>query len=380
MYSRLRTSLKQRTHGQRRTHRQRGGAAWYQIPAERASDWDEPLKALGFNFIVGGDRNKESTRNKETYMNEYFMILEKQDELFDAALKIISKKLGLETITSEAIASKASEIDSKREDMLKYVDDVEQLINFALDININKQLGSTKLQQIRTGTDETLSTLLLFPKRLNNVFIQSLANILISLKSNDTFMKQSFLNDEMKHVASVQLRANVEGNALIQTAKSLRDGFFLNQGQTDFIKTINGNNNKFWYELLNQLQIIQSGPIPFELSTDTAASKPCKINLKKATWAQITAHVFLAYISDKLPRILEFFKETCETNILSSQIPRTFIPDPPFDDVTVREVTYKSLLSHMDDTTLQFILHLSYTIQKNEPSVLGELNTPPQSL
>ena len=194
-------------------------------------------------------------------------------------------------------------------------------------------------------------------------------------------MEQSFLNDEMKHVASVQLNANVEGNALIQTAKSLRDGFFLNQGQTDFTNIINGiNNNKFWYELLTYLKSIKSGPTPFELSTDPTASKPCKINLRTATWAQITAHVFLAYNTGKLPTILDFFKETCDTPTLSSDIPRTFIPDPPFDEVTVRGAKYKSLLSHMDDTTLQFILHLSYTIQKNETSVLGELNTPTQSL
>ena len=376
MFRRLRTSQKQRQHSQRHTYKQRGGAPWYQIPAPRAAEWAEPLRQLG---ITAGASDSDK-------MNEYFIALEKQDELFDVAVKLIATKLGLPANYSASDIARISDIDTpaKRTEMLAYVDDVEQLVNLAIDRDDTDTGNLTKLQEIRSARDEPLSTLLLFPKRLNNVFIQSLANILIVLKADQSILRDAALNPTMLYSAAVQYDSNVRGNAYLQTSRNLRDGFFMSQGKRIFnteialvapvvgrVATRADAAPNFWVKLLEAL--IEVNTLT-EADIFKVAVAPCFFNLLYATWAKITAHVFLAYKFNKIDNILQFFKETCiGTGATEGDATRTHIPNKALDKVMVRGSTFETLLSNMDDTTLQYILHLAYTVRKNEATVLQEL-------
>ena len=376
MFRRLRTSQKQRQHSQRHTYKQRGGAPWYQIPAPRAEEWAEPLKQLGF---TSGSSDSER-------MNDYFMALEKQDDLFDAAIKLIAAKLGLPHNYSASDIAGVPDIDApaKRMEMLAYVDDVEQMVQLTIDATA--QRNPTKLQEIRNARDEPLSTLLLFPKRLNNIFVQSLANILIVLKTDQSILKDADRNETMKYSAAVQYDSNVRGNAYLQTARNIRDGFFMSQSKTDFNKEIalvppvvfglptrSADNNNFWVKLLEAL--IKVNNTLTEADIFKVGNDECPFKLiGNAKWADITAHVFLAYKFNKIDNILQFFKGECATTApLADDPARRHFPNKAFDEVDVRGTTFKALMSNMEDTMLQYILHLAYTIRKNEPTVLQEL-------
>jgi hypothetical protein len=382
MFRRLRTSQKQRQHSQRHTYKQRGGAPWYQIPASRAAEWAEPLRQIGISAIPNTDRDIPTKR-----MDEYFMALEKQDELFDIAIKLIAAKLGLPAKYSASDIARIPDIDApaKRTEMLAYVDDVEQLVNLAIDRDETDTDNLTKLQEIRSAGDEPLSTLLLFPKRLNNVFVQSLANILIVLKADQSILRDAALNPTMTYAAAVQYDANVRGNAYFQTSRNLRDGFYMSQGKSEFNKEIalvapvvgrvatrsDTAPPNFWVMLLQELAAVNTLT---EADIFKVNSVGCLFDIIYATWAKITAHVFLAYKFNKIDNILQFFKDTCTTTDPPADDPeRPHIPNKAFDKVDIRGTTFEKLLSNMGDTTLQYILHLAYTIRKNEATVLQEL-------
>jgi hypothetical protein len=397
MYPNVRTTLKARHQNLGRRHtlkagkagkaskasKQRGGAAWYIIPEPRKADWNTYLDAhtdlkAKFGFITGDTRTVE----------QHLQILECQDELFAIARGIIVSKLGLtESYTSQDVVNNVTDINAKRAEMMEYITDVENLVNFKITTD---PTNKTKLDQIRGDADETLSTLLIFPDRLKNVFIQSLASILIVLKQDDTVLKQSTV--DTIDITNSQYISHVYGSAYIQTAFKPRDGFFIAESAQDFAKELEAPDGRvpFFKELITEINKLNEA-----ISTDLANNGDktdeqvfmdsifkvrgdgCLKNIEEASWATITAHVFQAYKHGLHDNILTFFAEDCSrSETLAKDNERTFIPNGTIDEEEVRGTTYKRIRSWMGDETLQYILHLCYTIKQNDSAVLAELNTP----
>jgi hypothetical protein len=357
--------------------KQRGGADWYRIPDSRKSDWNTYLDAhtnlqTKFGFITGDTRTIE----------QHLQILECQDELFAIARGIIVSKLELpENYTSQDVVNKVTDINAKRAEMMEYITDVENLVNFKITTD---PTNKTKLDQIRGDADETLSTLLIFPDRLKNVFIQSLASILIVLKQDDTVLKQS--TDDTIDITNSQYMSHVYGSAYVQTAFKPRDGFFIAESAQEFAKEL----EPFFKELITEIkkidEAISTGLTNKGDKTDEQVfmdsifrvrGDGCLKNIEEASWATITAHVFQAYKHGLHDNILTFFAEDCSrSETLAKDKERTFIPNGTIDEEEVRGTTYKRIRTWMGDETLQFLLHLCYTIKQNEPAVLAELNKP----
>ena len=363
-----------------KAEKQRGGAAWYIIPEPRKSDWNTYLDAhtdlkAKFGFITGDTRTVE----------QHLQILECQDELFAIARGIIVSKLGLtESYTSQDVVNNVTDINAKRAEMMEYINDVETLVNFKITTD---PTNKTKLDQIRGDADETLSTLLIFPDRLKNVFIQSLASILIVLKQDETVLKQS--NNNTIDITNSQYMSHVYGSAYVQTAFKPRDGFFLAESAQGFAKELEAPDGRapFFKELITEINTLNEAVATDLTNKDDKTDEEifmnrifrvrgdgCLRNLEEASWATITAHVFQAYKHGLHDNILTFFAEECSrSETLATDKARNFIPAGTSDEEEVRGTTYKRIRSWMGDETLQFLLHLCYTIKQNETEVLATM-------
>jgi len=367
--------------------KQRGGADWYIIPASRKADWDTYLNAhtdlkTKLDFITADSRNTE----------QHLTILERQDDLFAIARGIIVSKLDLsDNYTSQNVVDKVTDINAKRAEMMEYITDVENLVNFTITTD---ETNKTKLDQIRGDADETLSTLLIFPDRLKNVFIQSLASILIVLKQDDTVLKQS--TDDTIDITNAQYMSHVYGSAYVQTAFKPRDGFFIAESAQDFAKELEGPDGRvpFFKELITEIKKINEAISTglankgekqdeqvFMNSIFRVREDGCLKNIESASWATITAHVFQAYKHGLHDNILMFFANECSrSQTLVDDGPRDFIPNKYIDEEEVRGTTYKNIRSWMGDETLQYILHLCYTIKQNEAAVLAAMGASASSV
>ena len=351
----MRTTRRNRLSGRRHTKKQRGGANFYTIPATRIDDWREAISDSGIFTSMSTlfeDREGMSGR-EEDIMNHYMNILERQDELFGSAVDIIRKKFNI-TSTDDIIA-RAAEIDGRQTEFLPYLDDVESLLNFS------SSNGATKLQQIRS---ESLSTLLLFPARLQNVFIQSLAQICTGLlKDADILTKLTSSNAQQ--ILAEQYKAYTHSTAYQMTARDLRDGFFLNQDVNDFNTTV----DKFWTDFVAEL--IKIRDITNIGDIFVGSSENCQQNLHVASWGYIVANIYGLAKLGNLKGLLQLFSTPCADTALlpSANVDRLHIPNVKYDAIKIRGgPTFAALMSNMDDTTLQFILQLTYTIEKAQAS------------
>jgi len=322
-------------------------------------------------------------------MEEHFRILEKQDELLNAALQIIIKKLGdnisAPIDTADAIITHAAAIN-RQQNLQEYIHDVEKLVNFVKDgVNVTQPPpaeGFTKLQDIdKDITNNRFYMLLLYQKRLTNIFIDGLANIFIITKHSPDLQRQLTIQNGPA-IAAAEWESNINANAYVQTAHLLRDGFYLNQGKTEFNTEL--TTNHFWVDMATEMNdlLVKKAPVQsLFLAKPTEATDACKHNLGVTSWAFIAAHIFMAYTLDvgktsNPPNILELFAGRCTTTLLlgpNGTPDRDNIPNQEYDDLRVRGTTYANISSYMDDTVLQFMLHLYYTIWKNEAGVLAEL-------
>jgi hypothetical protein len=342
-------------------HYQRGGAEWY-ILVDRKADWVTAIAASTTKDLAF------ITADKRT-MEEHFMILERQDELFDIALDIIRTKLGLKPgyTSTDVLALSLDEANwaAKKVELIPYIEDVERLVNFKVDTDTST--GVTKLQSVYDAS-EPLYSLLVYPKRVNNVFVQTLANLLIVLKANPPLLTQ-LANPIALKLAASEYKTNSAANIAVLTAMGPRDGFFLNQGHTQFTRNL-ANGRGFFYEMLDQITTLTEESDLFK-----TADVGCKHSLVTADWDTIAAHVFHAYkrgltIND----LLALFKDPeCKALVQDTEGDAlTTIPEVGKHEESVRGTTYGLLIKHMHDPTLQFILHLYYTIKKNEAAVVAE--------
>lgn len=354
---------------------QRGGADMKAVASEnndRKSYWQDVLEEDAELRVFLDDYGVPPTTEEEkaTRLENYLTILSRQDDLFTYALEamalhlsrliyaekngaVVNIKLG----DYESMKGYASFINSKKDIMMSYIEDVEKLLNFQV------EGGDTKINQIK---QEPLTTLLLFPWRVNNVFVQSLAKILVGLKRNDETLTDiraeadvgvvtRSQKDDLHDLLASQWESFAMSQAYSLTAKELRDGFFMNQGVQDFKDTL--QTETFWKSLAEKI-----GTIP--------AIPACKDLKGSTTYVDIVSGLYGLYKNGNLtPKsILTLYSGCAIDTTLVSGLADTYLPNRALWDTAIMTngATLSKLLSFMDDTTLQFMLHLAYTIQTLE--------------
>jgi hypothetical protein len=368
---------------------QQGGAQWYDGLAtegeRRITYWRAELterNLMGeFSFILEKrnptDSAAETAEQQKQKIDQFLKLIEQQDLLFDVALgaicRDINERLTIAVVPGdyESLKGRTTEIDALRGDMIEYLKDVEKLLFFGTDDTVDSTLGATKLQQIYTNPDEPLSTLLLYPWRLNNVFILSMAKLFVSLKEDSSILEDIRDNESVTTLISSQWNSFFLSMVYSLTSRPPRDGFFLNQGETDFMKNYiekEGNSVKtYWYNLAefmgNEVNIF--------------TGEGCKNLREPMLYSKITAGIFAEYKAGRLASLLKAF-ESCDISAGTPEFDQDLQNYPTLRGVLPEEQywntevgrgstsTMKKLLEQMNDSTLQYMIHLAYTIQKQE--------------
>lgn len=368
----------------KRTKNQVGGGDLYILPKNNPLDAAGQARALKLSAkleasTIDAIKNKltywfsnergarvTSESDKQAVVDTYFAGIEHQDEVFDIVAEILTETYGTQDVIKDS-----ETINLRKAEAMKYIDDVRQFILFKTPASNpfdDTKPDLTKLELIK-GSTETLSELLIFPKRLNNVFVQALANIFILFKNNREILTQ-IKTPSLRSIAVSEYKTNLYSNVWHLTAHEYRDGFFLDQGEDDFKQTM----GSFWTNLFDTLAEVEGLP-------------PTDVDLiEDINWSGIASYVFKWYLTyqfeeakDHKESLLSFFKNiakpdpTRKITGTNTDGMRAALPPPICDEVKMFGTTIKELMTLMDNTTLEFILHLAYTIRKNEASTIAAI-------
>ena len=335
-------------------HTQRGGAAWFVLPEPRKTEW---AAELGADFgLITGDGTGDATQ----HVSQYLDVIRRQDDLFAAAGRIIGRKLGVDIGDASAILANAARIDASGKELFEYIIDVERMIQFVEDGNwsIVRQgqplpKDATKLQMMY---GEPLSTLLLFPSRLNNLFILALANVIVDL--SDPANPLIAANKAAHPILADQFMAFAHSMAYTLTARDLRDGYFLNQAISEFQMEI----KDFWGNFLEGLEHVLKHTDAAAVIADKGGA--CKTEMAgEDSWGLVAAKILRLHQLGRLADVLTLFADCPNVTPHNdeSYTPPSDVLNTVFDG---KGTTLSKLYRNMDDTTLQFILQLTHTIQK----------------
>jgi len=327
------------------------------------------LRWFGDKWGIYGERTDpasaveaEKIPNRIADIETWVAGIENQDAIFDIVADVLRNEYHGETEASIMEGAKARETNKKA--AMKYISDIVQFLTFLHRPKAAVAVTPpSKMELIQS--DETLSTLLYFPKRLNNIFIQSLANILILLK-HDAASLADLADPARQKIVVQKYRSNMLANVYLLTGYEFRDGFFLDHQKSEF----DAIQIKFWENLFAEF----------------AKSRLTPINIRGATtqnWHQITNYVFRWYqattfngTDDHKPALLKFFDD----NLSMSPSPamgveeREYLPPESYDTIPIYGTTLKQILAKMQGSVLEFILHLAHTIRKNEAATIAAID------
>jgi len=316
MFQRRRTTLKQQQGpgSQRKTMKQRGGKMfkeggkenYYYIDEARADTWrakinSSKLKAIFENI---GLTDKDPTHRTSEQQD---LVIEYQDELFDLALQIAADILKIDPKNKQELILKAEENNKKKNDVIDYILDVAKLV-------LSVESLPTEKSKITIFTDEndTLTRMFIFPARLRNIFLESLANILKTLNTFKEIIEKMTDEDSISILANY-FEANLGSNMSLQTSLIFpRDGFFLGQ-PTAGLPTSTRKLSDFFKGLINHVKdFMKNEPLPEVKELSDTTNKPL--------WEKITAIVYIYYEKNQLDNLKEKVKALPGTGENNKQI------------------------------------------------------------
>jgi hypothetical protein len=390
---------------------QRGGANFVAIPdAGRRTEWaralaDDPSWAGMFDTLVSDSRpDPTDDAAKQKAVTQYVNAVMRQDDLMDIAIKLIRKKLVIADDNSNLFEKLgAINENTQRATMLQYIIDVERIVSFN-DSSTKVGLPTTKLQSLVFGATDSLATLIAYPSRAKNMFIEALATIAIQMKydQNSPLKKQEIGTDNIKKIFADNLKSYADGLSYLKTARELRDGFYMMTVMATFKGILEGKAPSaspassitavnFWRKLVNKLVEFKTTPATILGSSTACASidiphtiiSPTITYDKVSTdWANVTAAVISTYINtppttpwDAIT-FLKGINKTCITpkKVYHDATPNDVLFDSPIDKTD--GLTLRMLFSNFSSNVTVFILHLIYTIQTLEPSVKSLVEPP----
>ncbi len=314
------------------------------------------------------------------------------------------------------VANKAA-INAMKDDMMLYMRDAERIVQLNTDTAYDKALGFTKLQLIcgdSGGVSPSLSDFLLNPGRASDIFMIALANLYKAYVEKPEIVQNT---EEYAHDCEVYTQTL----ALQMTGYRVRDGFYTNQGirhfNDEFDTEIGGT---FWKGFAESMKTTTSTVFTKDDSWGAIAAKIFQhhkanpsvdiLSLFKNTCekvdglSQASLDALLGEGSIALQRYTEantIYKglpegkggrrasDADKAQATAKQVAlnavdvakkeldkirrkyanaqdqvRTYIPEPMYDDVSVRGTTLKSILCDIYPHQLQFIMRLSYAIKQ----------------
>lgn len=362
----------------RKTRKQRGGAN-FRTPelGEHRESWtikinelSPALKTKLLPLVDAGDTSDEAR------LEAYISAIEHQDELFDIATNLIreyvSETIRIELNSDADIINNAESINENKGILKSYIEDVEKMVSFVLTEAEKAKYsaveaegpGKSKLELI-IDKQEPVSNLLIFPDRLKNIFIQSLANLFILLKNNQDNLSNIIKNNATINIAVDQYISNIYANAYLLTSHELRDGFYLNQGVNEFksiIEGVDGENASFYSEFFNKIKSKHKLKLHRESSWDELAFAVFSwyLNTEFTEGEEYDRKSILKYVID-----ISSSEAVTEEEIFNGLLEA--FPEKKYHNMNIDSngTTLIKLLHIMEPVMLEFVLHLAYTLWKS---------------
>lgn len=383
----------------RHTYKQRGGAEWPTFHPDREEDWryefgnNDELKAVPLTFdelkarmpVEGGGAGAATEEDpvaaKRGHLITYFKCLAHQDKLFRAALNIIRRKVekdlslaDIAVLDEPTIINNSARIDQLG-DLKNYLKDAERFVRF---INDNPGKGNNKFIELY-NTRINLSTILLFPAKVENMLIRALSEIIVSLTENEEIIKNIGNNDSIKRIVASQYESYTQTMSYTLASTPLWDGFHLSQPIPEIQNTLmiprlgkDPVRVTWWYELVNALKNNLTCSDINTLFTDRTASAGCAKKIHSRSTAEDVADMFCYTKLGSTPDILTLLTTDmsgCGTPPTGAMADpgKVRSPNAVYDDIPAvaeSKVTFKTLLSNIDINKLEFLLHLEVGIKE----------------
>lgn len=397
--------VKQRSQKQRHTHKQRGGAAWSTF-GDRYDDWvaeigdDEELSKLVSALTLSNRNEGVDDDSRKNILKSYLNCLAHQDKLFRTALKIIYKKLGVSNVndTNEIIA-KAGTLDTSKEVMIEYIKDAEKLVTFE-----RKGRYHNKISQMESEGLTSIATILLFPMRLENMFIRGMSEIIVNIMKDSTIITDAN-NPSIKLILAVQYHSYIQSLAYTLTTYPLRDGYHIVQpvGNVESeisikreagacsatptrssarIAAVAAEESEedaactpikgkvletFWYKFVDRVSQLIKTTTEEDLFKNTGATGgDCNHRIVDYSWEELTAHMLMyAKLKGKDMNILDKLLSGCTKSTTLDSV-RSQTPDAVYDNVPIgdTEITFSQLMSNIKREQLEYLLHLEVGIKE----------------
>jgi hypothetical protein len=320
---------------------------------------------------------------KKANLLTYFNCLAHQDELFRTAMEIIREKViaelkgrnpgeegSITAIDEETIIKYADEINAMKDTLFPYIQDVQYFVSFRTGVTVG---GNNKFDEL-VKPETSLSTILLFPARVENIFIRALSEFIYTIINNPEVLNSANKIRSEDNILAVQYDSYTQALAYTLTSYSLRDGYHLDQviskvgsGIEDTIllprlgKKVD-KENKFWPKFIKEIETSKTKDINTIFSPKNMRDKDITIlaadmlQYAKLNEKNIGELNILAHLTSGMSINPDY----------TVPATRPTIPEPGYDDVTVAntDVNYKTIISNIKPEHLEFLLHLEVAIKE----------------
>lgn len=377
MYSRLRTSLKQRGGNNRKTLKQRGGyAPAYATPDEaRKAEWITASVGTPLETLVTALCNAPTVQT-------YIEAIARQDDLFLLAHRLAFKDF----ITGDAINIQTllttSPTSYTTTTLPSYINDVHKWVAF--------KAPDVKAGKLATLKNIPIQQIILYPNVLTNSFLSAVAACFVQMKQQKIVFSgpadPKFVS--MKEFYAFDFNGSTKELIYKQTRSEQRDGFYL--GQT--ISEVKAKMDTFWTDVIDTLRTPEASLFTMKskaradyaaaTKTDAsaAAAAACRDFFAADSWGAIAASLYMLYNgTDKwsLQTLLNAFfvanfdaTDKCASpyvkDLLAKYADKTTTNVPPEGDwntgLLTTNTTLMMLLTQIDLSVLDFLLHLTQKI------------------
>jgi hypothetical protein len=221
-----------------------GGSQLHHISdTVRAPIWNATLSAKPDLKMFAGvitEPNWGNTLSSSQKLELYINLVERQDELFSTALDIIYRELGIDRTADNlesVVIEKSGIIESNQENLKQYLNDIYTLVTCGIDHPKDKKTNQKNFQKHTLFIDEPLSNILMWPERVKNIFVRSIAKILVALKQNPRLLDSTKGKPYLQSMFADIYNTFIQSEILKATSKGLRDGFYLWQALPESIIT-----------------------------------------------------------------------------------------------------------------------------------------------
>ena len=353
---------------------QRGGGNW-KTPTIDANTWKPYLEKYGLGQLL-------TAATAEEKMEAYVLAIARQDDLMLAARELIINMVVEKSDTeidvndSEMILENDTGFENNKDTIAGIIKDVLQWITL-MDTPSKDSKWFSLLDP--SVSDFTTLGYILYPARMQNLFVQGVARLLVALRGDpDTIDKilsaSTFRQRILKQLFVDQNVAYLQSLAYSMTARKLSDGISIGS------KSVIFDIDELWDNFVDELIKNHNMPTKELFKNDSGTYRLFNSDntFDMTHIARIVAAIYVYYKNNSLDKIFENFG--ISENVMTDDKVQTIATHPGFPPIeglnikipSLNNVPLKNLLKYMRLSQFHFMLHLRQAIRQAEETPTSE--------